>query len=294
MNIKFVPQEEIDQLKWNSCVHYAENGSVFGYKWFLNNTAKEWDGLIEEDYESVFPLVRKADTFNRMELYQPMLIRSLGVFSVHILSPSRVKSFLDAIPDEYKKVDIHLNERHQVIEQSSFSWSENRNYQLWLDQPYEVIRQNYAPEVLEHLKEASALDLRPVSNVKPEVVADFFKTNTTNRKQVDEKFHALQRIMYNAMHRGIGFANGVENSQGQLLAANFYIFSHGKLLSLIPMELNSNKVAQLFGMDLLIKTNANRPLILDLNSEDENLKTLGALPNSYYAINRNSRKWGLF
>ncbi len=294
MNIRLVPQEDIDQLKWDSCIHYSENGSVFGYQWFMNNTAKEWDGLVEGDYESVFPLVKKADSFSRKELYQPMLIRSLGIFSIHLLSAVRMEAFFNAIPKDYKKINIDLNERHQPLSNEDFNWSEKRNFQLWLDQPYEVLRQNYAAEILEQLKEASRLGLRPVSNIRPEIIADHFKKYTKQRGLVEEKFHALQRIMYNALHRGIGFASGVEDSQGNLLVANFYIYSHGKLLSLIPMEIATNKTAQIFGIDLLMQTNAGRPLIFDLNSSDESLKKLGALPNSYYTINKNDRKWGLF
>ncbi len=64
MNIRFVPQEDIDKTKWNSCVHYAINGNIFGYMWYLNNVAKKWDALVEEDYESVFPLIWRYKYLN--------------------------------------------------------------------------------------------------------------------------------------------------------------------------------------------------------------------------------------
>ncbi len=50
MDVRFVPREEIDKVKWNSCVHYANNGNIFGYVWYLDQVAREWDALIEGDY----------------------------------------------------------------------------------------------------------------------------------------------------------------------------------------------------------------------------------------------------
>ena len=61
MEIRFVKKEDIDKIKWNSCVHYAINGNIFGYMWFLDSVSKEWDALVEGDYESVLPLFHKID-----------------------------------------------------------------------------------------------------------------------------------------------------------------------------------------------------------------------------------------
>ncbi|NJK82546.1 MAG: hypothetical protein HC912_00730 [Saprospiraceae bacterium] len=295
MEIRLVKQEELHHVKWDSCIHYANNGSLFGYRWFLNNVAKEWDALVEGDYESVFPLVWKQDIFKRKYLFQPMLTRALGIFSIHVLSPNRIQAFLDAIPSTYDYVQIALNEQNQWQTNQDYEWKKKKNYQLWLDQPYEVIQQNYAPEVVALIKEAKASYLRPVSNLKPERIAQFFKDHAVDRKDLEEKFHALQRIMYNAMHRGVGFDNGIENEKGELLAANYFIYGHGKLLSLLPIHLSHlpSKLATVYALDMLIKTNAGRPLILDLNSTDDTLKTLGALPSHYYQLQKDQRRWKL-
>jgi hypothetical protein len=295
MEIRLVKQKDLHAIKWDSCVHYANNGSPFGYRWFLNNVAKQWDALVEGDYESVFPLVWKQDILKRKYLFQPVLARELGIFSIHVLSPNRIQAFLDAIPKEYDYFQIALNERHQFQTNKRYEWEKKNNYQLWLDQPYEVIQQNYAPATLDLLKEARKSYLRPVSNLKPERIAQFFRDHAVDRKDLEEKFHALQRVMYNSMHRGIGFDNGIENEKGELLAANYFIYSHGKLLSLLPVDLSNlpSKLATVYALDMLIKTNAGRPLILDLNSTDETLKMLGALPNQYYQIKKDERRWKL-
>ena len=79
MNIQYLKSADIDKVKWNSCVHYANNGNIFGYMWFLDFVAKDWDALVEGDYESVFPLVWREGLFGRKELYQPSLMREMGI-----------------------------------------------------------------------------------------------------------------------------------------------------------------------------------------------------------------------
>ncbi|MEL6720646.1 MAG: hypothetical protein AAFP82_18220, partial [Bacteroidota bacterium] len=235
MDIRLVKQEELDRLKWDSCIHYASNGSVVGYKWFLNNVTKDWDALVEGDYESVFPLTWSKDALGRNVLRQPILIRKLGVFSVHILSPKRIAAFLDAIPSDYQSIQIALNERNTFETQKDFQWNSHSNYQLLLTDGYDAISEKYDESLKRILIEQQDF-LIPISNIKPERLADFYRQHTKDKKQREEKFHAVQRIMYNAMHRGIGFTTGITDLQGNLLAANFFIYSHGKALSFLPVE----------------------------------------------------------
>lgn len=291
MEIRYIAQEDIDRLKWDSCVHYANNGNVFGYSWFLNNTGKQWDGLVEGDYESVFPLVWRYDWLKHKELFQPILARELGLYSIHVLSPNRIGQFLKAIPAEYQTIDIVLNEQNTFKTATDFQHKTHHNYQMLLTAPYEEIRNSYAPELVDALDAAEELGLRPADSMKPEKLAAFYqKYNKDGNALRAQKFHALQRIMYNALHRGTGFIAGVANEQGELLAANFFINGHGKLLGLIPVE--SPKGAEVHALDMLlnlmIQTNAGRPALLDFNSDDARLERFGAIQNPYYSIQRAS------
>lgn len=288
MEIKFVQQQDIDRLKWDSCVHYATNGNVFGYKWFLDAVAKDWDGLVENDYESVFPLTWTDGLFNSKQLHQPILIRELGVYSVNALSPARIKAFLDAIPPHYKKIKMQLNEQNRLTDYDKFKWQSKKNYQLLLKEPYETLRQSYDARLIEQLKIADDARLFPNSNLKPEKLAAFYKAHGAYDRWKEQKFHALQRIMYNAMHRGIGFFTGIQNKAGELLAVNFFISSHSKLLSLLPLASKAGKAVHALSylMDMVIRTNAGRSIIMDFNDEQDIWKYFGALPNDYYQINK--------
>lgn len=298
MNIRYIPREEIDKVKFNSCVHYATNGNIFGYIWFLDYVAKDWDALVEGDYESVFPLVWRKDALGRKELYQPDLMRELGIYSIHVLSTKRLRAFLEAIPETYSRMDIHLNEQNKLPVDSPFEVKELTNHQMLLTDSYEKMSSNFAPEMRAKLKLAENADLLPTTSLKPERVAEMYQLYTKDKKRVDQNFHALQRIMYNALHRGWGFASGVQTRDGQLLASNFYLYSHKKVISLVPMQSpeGASKAALPYLFDILLRSHAGRPMILDFNAQGtgELASQFGASSTAYYRVSNGKDAWWKF
>lgn len=296
--IKFFKKADIDKVKWNSCVHYATNGNIFGYMWYLDHIAKDWDALVEGDYESVFPLVWRPGRFSGRELYQPSLMRELGIYSIHLLSPPRIKAFLEAIPEEYKYIDIRLNEQNAPPEQASFEVEARTNHQLFLNKPYEELTDDFDRSLLERLQTAEDAGLVLTSSTKPEHIADFYQKYHDKGKQSESDYHGMQRVMYNALHRGWGFASAVMNTDAELLAVNFFLYSHGKVISFMPVvsprgrELGA--LAYLFNG--LIRQHAGRPVILDFNSDgpDELAAAFGARSNAFYKLYRNTRRLGVF
>lgn len=280
MEIAFIKREEIDRHKWDSCVHFANNGHVFGYTWYLDNTAEEWDGLVEGDYESVLPLIRKEGVKGKSWLYMPELVSAAGIFSVHVLSKQRVDAFISAIPDRFSVGTLRFLPGVRVPD--TFKSSPGAiGHRLYLNEPYEVLRQGYSPALIATLEAAEDRGLTPRHTPpKPEEIADFFRQHHPGGRTDKTTYHALQRIMYNALHRGIGFASAITDHSGLPLAMNFFLFSHGKLLSLVPL---CSKAGQQQGamerlLDLMVQTQAGKPLILDFN-----LSSSEVLPKSFGA-----------
>lgn len=290
MDIRYIRQEEIDKTKWNSCVHYAVNGNVFGYHWFLQHVAKEWDALVEGDYESVFPLVWRKNWWRGKELYQPYLMRELGLYSINVLSPARLRRFLQAIPEEFSGGSIVLNAGNPVGTDWGFEAKELVNHYLVLSGNYDEMASRFNPQLLEWLDRAEQAGLLPVSNLKPEKVAAFYKQHHPDRRQIDTRFHALQRIMYNALHRGWGFASGIADKNENLLAVDFYLYSHSRVLRLAPAASPQGLKAGAHAMltNLLIQSHAGRPLLLDFNTEkpDEFARSFGAEKIGYWEVKR--------
>jgi len=286
MDIKLIRFEDLDKKKWNSCVHYATRGNVYGYWWYLANTVKEWDALVEGDYQTVFPLIPLDSPI----LETSELIKELGIYSINVLSPPRVKAFLEAIPSSYQQYNFILNAGINWPNDFSIKPATVYNHQLLLDSTYEELEVNYSPRVEEQMDLARTNRLILNSNLKPEKVADFYRIHTKNKTNINYNFHAYQRIMYNALHRGNGFASGVMNEKQEYLSCGFFIFSHGKILRLIsnvsPRGIKAGANTLLF--DMLIRGNAGRPVLLDFNSFEENsfAKDFGAKKVPQYLVKR--------
>ncbi len=297
MDIRYIKGADIDKVKWNSCVHYANNGNIFGYMWYLDFVAKDWDALVEGDYESVFPLVWREGLFGRKELYQPGLMREMGIYSIHLLSQARINAFLDAIPAEFKTIDIAINEQNTPPAGSSFQVEEKTNFQLYLGQPYEKLFDGFSSELASQLQRAEDEGLILTSSLKPETVADFYRKHTPRNRERERNYHALHRIMYNVLHRGWGFASGAMDRNQNFYAVNFFIYSHSKVLSLAPVESPQGREigALPYLFNALIRSHAGRPLILDFNvqGEDELAGQFGAQPNAFYKLKRDKRILGL-
>lgn len=296
MDIKLVKREDIIKEKWNGSVHYATNGNVFGYMWYLDFVAKDWDALIEGDYLSVFPLVHKKRFLGGKALYQPDLMRALGLYSVKALSALRIKAFLEAIPEEYKSIDITVNSRNRPPRDGSFQTTELTNHLLMLNEPYESLAQKYSPAFQEKVALAEDKGLLPIGSIKPEKLAAFFQKNNPRSAKMEQQFHTMQRIMYNVLHRGTGFASAIAHPETEeLLAADFFIFSHGRMISLAPVVSQAGKAlgAQELLLDYMLRSNADRPLLLDFNTKESYsiAQAMGAQTEAFYRIKQRRGWW---
>ncbi len=267
MEIRYVKREDIDKLKWDSCVHYAVNGNAYGYTWYLDNICEDWDGLVEGDYESVFPLVWNTKLLGYKQLYQPFFAQQLGLYSVRVLSEKRVKTFLEHIPDEYRYILMNLNERMSIKSDWGFEVNPRPNYILDLNRPYEEIASHYSKNLKRNLKKAKKQKLFMTNSLKPEKVVSLFKTHQgpqiNDLKERD--YHTLHRIIYNAQHKNVGFLSGMQNQEGELIAAGFFLFSHHRITNLLPATTpeGKEKGAMPFLLDMLILMNSGKKVIFD-------------------------------
>ncbi len=94
--IRYIKYEDIDKDQWDDCISHSFNGNIYAYSWYLDVVAEQWDALIENDYERVFPLTWKKQ-FGVKFLYQPFFTQQLGVFSKNILTVKNVEEFIKAI-----------------------------------------------------------------------------------------------------------------------------------------------------------------------------------------------------
>jgi hypothetical protein len=265
MDIRFVKQEDIDKQLFNSCVHYATNGSIYGYDWYLNATAKEWDMLIEvenESWVSVMPIPYGKNWLGSKQLLQPKLLPELAIFTVKPLSQKRIQAFWDAIPKEFRSGLLTVEPASVPANLGRFTADSAGGSALFLNQPYEEIIGDFSPGYHEGIIRAEAAGLQPASSFKPEKLAAFW-LEVNGESTINEwKFHAMQRLMYQVLHRSWGKSHVVAGADGKPLAMTFIVYSHGRIFPLFTTESEAGKAvgALTFLWDDLLKTHAEKNL----------------------------------
>jgi len=296
MNITYVKYEDIDRQKYNSCIHYALNGRAWGYKWYLEATARRFDVLVENDYESVMPLVWDKTWSGRKRLLNPVFTPALGVFSVHVLSQKRLGYFLREVDARFDVINSGFTgEPSRYEKDNDWAWQDERNLILDIDgREYDVIAGEYSSDLLRSLDQSMSADLLVHGNQKPEKVAAFMEKYYPNGERLQ---HPMLRILYNAMHRGWGWSTAVTDREGNWLASNVFVFTHGRIASIAPCASPEGK--KLDALDLLfdyaIRQAAGRPITIDFAStDDEQYTRFGGSLERFWKAKKSSKILGVF
>lgn len=286
--IRYVRHDKINKKKWDTCIRNSFNGNIYGYSWFLNIVAENWDALIEDDYRRVFPLPWKKK-FGIYHLYQPFFTQQLGIYSQNILSSEVVQNFIDHIPSKFKYIDLFLNS-HNKIEKPAFKVVPQVNHELDLIKSHEDLRKSYSKNTLRNIKKAGKNGLSFVENIKPERLVDLFRYNKgkdiPHLKEND--YRRLRRLLYTCMYKRMAGFYGVYSAKNELVAAAVFLTATKRAVFIFSglSEQGRNSGAMPFLIDSFIGKFAHTHLTLDFDgSNDPNLarfyKGFGAKKISY-------------
>lgn len=264
MQIKLERREEIDDKRWNGCIHFALGAPPYAYTWFLDNVCEEWFGLVVGNYKIVMPIVI-GKKFGIQYNYQPFFTQQLGVYAEAPLSQETMDAFFAAIPKEIKYMDMALNESNFAPQFGEVT--ERHNFLLDLNDNHQKIQKRYSGNVLRKIKKAEKAGLYVNKQLSPEMFADFYRKHTATKIKdfKDKHYYMILRLVYKAIHYNMGFIIGVQNQKGELLAANFLLNHPQRLINLLPASSeNGNQVgAMAYLIDHLISTNANQYKFFD-------------------------------
>ncbi|MEY4542266.1 MAG: hypothetical protein RL411_343 [Bacteroidota bacterium] len=107
MSIQYVDHHQIDPTKWDSAILRSPHPLAYGLFEYINAVCEsQWDALIYNDYEAVFPLPFKKK-FGIKYLVQPVFCQQLGAFGSNVNVSTH--HFLSAIPKRFLRVRLQLN-----------------------------------------------------------------------------------------------------------------------------------------------------------------------------------------
>ena len=253
--------DEIDPHKWDSSIHYSPNGNIFSYHWYLKAVWREFDAIIEGDYESLMPLppqrLRKRDL---------ILVPELGPYSINRINKKKVNTFL-RMADE--KVDYTLYPINSRIDKQYINREDRLPFHtLHMIDSYDRILDRYSEEAKRAIVDLPEQDITITSGLKPEVIIE-------HSSHSDDHNNALLRIMYHAMHKGIGWSSAVKSKKDdQFLAISFFVTSHNTIHEIFSFTRGSNQSRYLL-YDLLIRQNAGKPSRIASTVDGEALEGVG-------------------
>jgi hypothetical protein len=292
--IKYLNRDEISDQKWDMCISKSFNGIIYAYTWYLDIVAEGWGGLVENDYESVFPLPFKK-RLGVSYIYQPFFTQQLGLFSRNLVSPDKVAAAIHSIPGEFRVIDLNLNTLNKV-EDKKVMVASQLNHELDIIKSYDDIHSDYNQNLKRNLKKAEKEDLSVVRNIKPDNIINLFREN--RGKQIphlkDEHYLMLKRLIYTAMYKGKGQVYGVFDRSNTLVAGAAFLISNKKAIFIFSglNETGRESGAMPFLINSFISKNSGKHLTFDFDgSNDPNLarfyKSFGAEECLYQRIHVN-------
>jgi len=290
--IEYLDRQNIDDHKWDQCIARSFNGMLYGYTWYLDIVSEDWGGLIENDYESVFPLPGK-NRFGISFIYQPFFTQQLGLFSRNLISEEKVGMFIKSIPDSFRRVDLNMNTLNKINEEH-FECKPQLNHELDLIHPYETTYSGYSENLKRNIKKAKNANLQLIQNIKPDGIIKLFREGRGAgiKHLKDSNYLIMKRILYTAMYKRNGQMIGVFNNTNELIAGAAFIVSNKKAIFIFSGlgEEGKKKGAMPFLIDAFIRNNSGNHLTLDFNgSNDPNLarfyKSFGSKECIYHRVN---------
>lgn len=295
--IKHYRHSEIDKTKWDLCISQSVNSMIYGYSWYLDIVSPDWEALVFDDYDAVFPLTHRKKFF--AYLYTPFFTQQLGLFfkpSVQV----NINDFLQNIPPTFRYIDIQLNEMNHP-DDSVWKFRKRKNFVLDLNKQHTKLVKDFSDTTQRNIRKALKANLK-LEAIEPEVAIDFYiehkgqQTPGLNR----EDYERLKVLLQAADRHHMLLCKGVFHSDGSLMASAV-IFTTTNRLYLInnsSSERGRELRAMYFLIDQLIFQFAHQPVLLDFEgSEIEGVarfyKGFGSEKRYYYRYKKNALPWWL-
>jgi len=292
--IRYIPHDAIDKMRWDRCIRKAFNGNIYACSWYLDIVHPGWEALVEDDYVRVMPLTGKHK-WGISYLFQPFFTQQLGVFSIGILNSEILNRFFSAIPAHFRFVQIRLN-IHNKPQPENYQLIPNTNYLLDLIYRYPGIASHYSSNTKRNLKKAQKSGLTVMKGVDPEKIIRLFRQGKGQeiKQWRDEHYFRLQRLMYQAVYKGMGTLYGVYSAHNELNAAAFILKDKKYLIflfSAVSPEGRQNG-AMTFLIDAVLRENAETDRVFDFEgSNNPSLarfyRGFGSQKVTYYTLEMN-------
>lgn len=294
--IVYLKNNEIDRELWDNCIRNSPGIKPYACSWYLDIMAPGWEALIDDDYDSVFPIPAR-NRFGIRYIATPVFLQQLGAFSPDKQSSEVISEFIDYMPDFYKLIDLCINRK---TESDGFKVTEKSNFELDLSLPYEKLKEGFTSDCRRNINIALKKKIELTDNVTPEEVINLFISNQGRKiKGIKVRdYDRLKSLMYYCLGNKKGKIIGIRAARKKLIFGVFLIEIKGSVTLLFTANTNESreKRAGYFVINEIIKENSLKATILDfagssIPSIASFMESFGSVNNQYYRIYRNRLFW---
>jgi hypothetical protein len=294
--IVYLKHNEIDREQWDNCIKNTPGAKPYAYSWYLDIMAPGWQALVDDDYDSVFP-IPGFSRFGIQYISTPAFLQQLGAFSPDKPVRTAIGEFLDYMPDFFRLIDLCIG---QKISTAGYKVSEKVNYELDLSKPYETIFNNFSDICRKNIEISARKCPELVSSIIPDEIINLYIQN--NRKEINGiKIHDFQRLK-NLMNFCIinkkGKLIGVRGARKKLIFGLFLIEIRGNktILFVVNTPLSHERRIEYFVFNELIKNYSSTRTILDFSGSSipsvaSFNESFGSEKLPYYRLYRNRLFW---
>jgi hypothetical protein len=294
--IVFHRHNEIDKDQWDNCIRNSHCTKPYSYSWYLDIISPGWEALVDDDYDSVFPIpvhIRCGIKY----IATPIFLQQLGAFSPDKSPDIAMNEFIEFMPSFYRFTDLCVG---QNINCKGYTVTERDNYELDLTASYEVLYGNFNRNCKRNIEHSSKHKFKIVEDLTSEDLIRLFLNNKGKEiKGIRQRdYQHLDDLINFCLSNGKGKLLGSRNDSGELVFGLFYIELKGRktmiLLANTPVSHEMRIGYHVYNE--LIRESACSDTIFDfagssIPSVASFMQSFGAKNNPYYRIYRNRLLW---
>jgi uncharacterized protein Usg len=292
--IVYHKNQEIDREQWDNCIRNSSCIKPYPYSWYLDIMSPGWEALVDDDYDSVFP-IPSAGRFGIEYISTPAFLQHLGAYSPDKPAEKAIVEFLYYLPDFYKYVDLNIA---QNIDLDSFKVTEKINYEIDLSKPYEKLRERFSAQCMKNIEAAEKKSVL-VTGISPDELIDLYILQKTKElKDIKPRdFQKLRNLMNFCIKNKKGRILGVRGARKKVIHGLFIIETKGckTIQFMVNTPQGREKHLEYFSLNEIIKQSAGTKTTLDLSGAMANelsfCESFGAEKRPYYRVYRNRLLW---
>jgi hypothetical protein len=294
--IVYHKNNEIDRDQWDNCIKNTPGAKPYAYSWYLDIMAPGWQALVDDDYDSVFP-IPGFSRFGIQYVATPIFLQQLGAFSPDKPALTAVDEFLDYMPDCFKLIDLCIA---QKIDAFGYKVTERINCELDLSKPYDLIFEHFSDKCKRNIKTSGKKKPDLVTDITPdEIIELFIRNKGKSLNGIKERdYQRLRNLMNYCTVNKKGRLIGVRESGKKLIYGIFLIEIHGiKIILFIANTITSRKrQIGYYVINEIIKNYSSTRTILDfagssIPSVASFVESFGCTRIPFYRIYRNRLIW---